>query len=330
MNQRTNGSVVIGIDGGGTHTRVMVSDFEGKVMSYVENGASSVHKDLQAKHNVQEAIQEALRQANKEIDEVAALAGGFAGYDSESDLEWVLPLTEMEGLVCNKLHVNDAVVAHSGALLSEPGIIVISGTGSIIFAMNETGRQIRNYDLHQYAASAARFLAYDATYELLAGNIDESDAELIQRMLQYWKLASVEELAQLALNGFIADRRERNRRFAELAPFLTEAALQHSRLAQTVCDRAVHQIMVGVELLASYFTEPEVKVSLIGSVVNSRYFEQQLAIRMKAGNNKRYALVKPAFSPVAGAVLLALKQLDIPIGTELLANLALHPRSLHV
>lgn len=46
--QRTK-EIVIGIDGGGTHTRVMVVDLAGNVLSYIENGASSIHKDLQAR-----------------------------------------------------------------------------------------------------------------------------------------------------------------------------------------------------------------------------------------------------------------------------------------
>lgn len=92
---------------------------------------------------------------------------------------------------------------------------------------------------------------------------------------------------------------------------------------------AVHQIMVGEEILASYFSEPEIKVALIGSVVNSEYFQQQLAFRMKEGNNKRYRIVSPAFSPATGAVLMALKQLGIVITPQLLENLALHPQSRH-
>ncbi|NHN30432.1 BadF/BadG/BcrA/BcrD ATPase family protein [Paenibacillus agricola] len=321
--------IVIGIDGGGTHTRVMAADCEGNVLAYIEKGAASFHKDGQAKLNVHHAIQEALQQAGKEISDVVGLVGGIAGYDSEADLGWVQPLTDMEGLTGLNLLVNDAVVGHSGALLSEPGIIVISGTGSIIFAVNEQGRQIRNYDMYQYAASAARFLAYDVTYEVLAGNFDESDQELVQELLQFWGFSSIQELAQFALNGFIADRRERNKRFAELAPAITQAAVYNSRLAQTVCDRAVHQIMVGIEMLASYFSAQEVKVALIGSVANSEYFQQQLALRTKAGNHKSYQLVKPVFSPVAGAVLMALKQISMPITAQLLDNLARHPHSRH-
>ncbi|MDR6879303.1 BadF/BadG/BcrA/BcrD ATPase family protein [Bacillus sp. 3255] len=234
ITRRTN-EIVVGIDGGGTHTRVMAVDLAGHVLSYIENGASSIHKDLQAKENVQRAIKDALHEAGRSVSHVQALTAGIAGLDSKADLEWVIPLTAIEGLDCLKQHVNDAVVAHSGALLTEPGIIVIAGTGSIIYAANEVGEQIRNYDLHHYAASAARFLAYDATFEILSGNIDDSDHELVSDILQFWDLSTVKELSQLARQGFIADQRERNRKFAQIAPLITEAAMHNSKLAARIC-----------------------------------------------------------------------------------------------
>lgn len=329
MMEQLSKDIVIGIDGGGTHTRVMAVDLNGNVLSYIEKGASSIYKDLQAKQNVQQAIEEALRLSGKKVEQVQALTAGIAGLDSDSDLEWVVPLTALEGLNCKKEHVNDAVVAHSGALLTEPGIVVIAGTGSNIYAINEEGQRIKNYDLTHYAASAARFLAYDATFELLAGNTDESDQELVRDIVKHWNVSSVEELSQLARYGFAADKRERDKRFAQLAPTITAAALNNCKLAKLVCDRAIHQIAVGVEILASYFTEQEIKVSLIGSVVNSPYFQSKLAFRMNEGRNKKYRLIQPKFSPAAGAVLLALKQLEIPIDEPLLRNLSLHPRSLN-
>ncbi len=65
-------------------------------------------------------------------------------------------------------HVNDAVSAHRGALMDEQGIDVMAGTGSIIVGMTDDGQMIRNYDFHHYAASAARFIAYDAVIHNLS------------------------------------------------------------------------------------------------------------------------------------------------------------------
>lgn len=324
-----NQEVVIGIDGGGTHTRVMVADRTGKVLAYVEEGSSSIHKDKNAKHNVQLAIAKAIQAAGRNPQDVRALTAGLAGYDSEADLEWVVPLTALEGLDCPRQHVGDAIVAHSGALLSEPGIIVIAGTGSIIQAIPESGDSIRNYDLHHYARSAARFLAYDATYELLAGNTDASDLQLTKDILAFWERSSVQELALLAREGFVADHQKRNRKFGQLAPIVTTAAMEGSRAARLVCDHAAHQIVVGVEMLASYFDRPEVSVALIGSVAGSEYMKRTLGSRLEQGRNRSFRLVRPAFAPVAGAVMLALKQLDIPLLPDTLDNLRQHPQARH-
>ncbi len=46
MESKTEG-VVVGLDGGGTHTLVMVADLAGSVLSYTEKGASSIYKDSQ-------------------------------------------------------------------------------------------------------------------------------------------------------------------------------------------------------------------------------------------------------------------------------------------
>ncbi|QYR21836.1 ATPase [Paenibacillus sp. sptzw28] len=315
-------NIVIGIDGGGTHTRVMIADLSGKILSYLEKkAAASLEKDLFAQKNVHEAVVEAIAAAGRALPDVRGIAAGIAGYDSGRDLQWVESLTDISGLSCPKWHMNDTVAAHYGAFMSKPGIVVISGTGSNILAVTEQGRYICNYDLHHYAASAARFIVYDAVYEALAGNVHETDGELIRSMLLHWGVSSMEELREVACTGFLADSRERNKKFGQLAPAITEAARQDSRLARTVCDRAIHQITVGVEILAAYFSGPSVSVAFIGSVANSPYFREQLIGRLRSGNNKAYAVIDPYLPPAAGSVLFALEKMNIPVSEAVINNL---------
>lgn len=313
--------VVIGIDGGGTHTRVMVCDLAGNVLSCTEGGAASIYKDASATQNVRSAITESLEKAGKKLPQVRGIAAGIAGYDAVSDLDWILPLTDVPGLVCPQWHVNDTVIAHLGAFTTEPGILAISGTGSNILGITEDGRQIRNYDFHHYATSAARFIAYDAVYEILAGNANATDHSLILAAQAHWDVKTLPELHRLGQNGFDGDKQERDRTFGRFAPYVTEAALQGSSVAARVCDRAIGQIKVGIEMLASCFASDTVNVAFIGSVVNSPYFLQTLSTRLAAGNNRRYTVVKPMFPPVTGAVLLAMNRLDLPIHPDLIRNL---------
>jgi glucosamine kinase len=313
--------IVIGIDGGGTHTRVMVTDLSGNVLSYVEKGSASIYKDLDAKQTVHHAIWEAITIAGREVHEVRGIAAGVAGYDSESDLEWVESLTDIEGLSCSKWHVNDAVVAHFGALKAKPGIVAISGTGSIILAISEDDTYLRNYDFRHYAASSARSIAYDAAFEILAGKTNETDCEMVQSMLQHWNVQTITEFGNIAKKGFLVDQRECNRKFGQFAPTLTEAAWQGSSLAKRVCDRAIDQIKVGIEMLAAFFSGKEVPVVFIGSVINSPYFNEKLSEQLLFGNNKRFLVVKPQFSPVAGAVLMGLDRLQIATHGAVIENL---------
>lgn len=313
--------VVIGIDGGGTHTRVMVCSLRGYVLSYLVRGSASIYKDEDAAANVQGAILDALREAGRTTDDVAALVAGIAGYDTPSDLEWITTLTDVPGLTCPIWHVNDAVSAHRGALMGEQGIVVIAGTGSIIVGITDDGQLIRNYDFHHYAESAARFISYGAVYEMLAGNCDDTDHVLREAILAHWRVLTLEQLAEVAKKGFAEDRRERDKQFGEFAPVITEAAELGSSIAIRVCNRAIDQIKVGIELIASSFYSHEVAVAFIGSVANSPYFTLHLGERLQQGNNKRYTAVKPKFPPVIGSVLLAMKHLNITIDDTLIHNL---------
>lgn len=319
--------VVIGIDGGGTQTRVMVSDLEGHILSYSEGGASSIHKDKDAHINVQQTIQLALTEAGCSVEQVKGVCAGIAGYESEEDLTWVTRLTDLDGLQCPIEYVNDSVVAHAGAFLGEPGIVVVAGTGSIINAINEQEIQIKNVDFHHYAASAARFLSYDAIYEILAGIIDQSDETFIHNVFAYWNVENKDQLRDLAAQGFITDRRERDKKFGEMASVVTYAAQEGSRLAQFVCDKPMREIMVGVEILASFFESDLVYVTGIGGVIKSPYMKTRFIESLKSGKNKRYQFKNPEMSAVSGAVIRALRKLDIPVDDNTIHCIRMHPQS---
>ncbi|MBH5319747.1 ATPase [Paenibacillus sp. GSMTC-2017] len=308
-----NSSVVIGIDGGGTHTRVMVCDLEGNELAYVEGkGAASIIKDKHAVHNVQTAIADALSSANRTTSDVCHLVAGIAGFDTPEALSWVTELTKLPGLDCSKTHVNDAVSAHAGALLAKPGIIVISGTGSIIVGFTESGRKISNYDFHHYALSAARSIAYETVYEILAGNWDASDEPLIKQMLLHFEVDSLHTMAELAFEGFNSDKRARNKTFGQFAPYVTVAAENGSSVAQLICKRAAEQLKTGIEVMGTAFSSEKVDIAFIGGVISSPYMTGLLGDLLQNGKNRRYVVKSPELPPVVGSVLLALKAIGAP------------------
>jgi glucosamine kinase len=314
--------LVIGIDGGGTYTRALAADLTGRVLASAESGAASPNKTPHAEQHVRQAIQDVLAGAGREPGDVRALVAGIAGLDAPDDQAWAARFTDLSGLAGHRVQVNDAVVAHAGALASRPGIIAIGGTGSIILAVTAEGRQLRNYDFHHYAPASARHLAYDLVYRILAGQASTADAPLVADVLVYWQMADLPALHALGAGGFVEEPFERTWRFGEMGPLVTEAAARGLPLARRVCDHAADALATGIQLVGASFTERPVPVALIGGAVRSAYMQQAVRAALDRCAGHPYRLVDPAFPCAAGAVLMALKAAGVTPDATVERNLA--------
>ncbi|MDQ2731814.1 MAG: ATPase, partial [Armatimonadota bacterium] len=215
------------------------------------------------------------------------------------------------GLRCPRLHVNDAVVAHAGAFQSQPGIIAIAGTGSIVFGKTETGQHIRNFDFNHYAYCSALHLSYEAIHRLLAGDILPEDREFMDEVLAFWGAKAISELRERGVRGFVADDFECNRTFGDMAPLVTERARRGAPLARSVCDGAAEALGIGVRLVGACFAARTVRVALVGGVVKSDYMQGAVARVLAKSREVQYQLVEPAFPGEIGAVLMALEQQNV-------------------
>lgn len=139
--------IVIGLDGGGTHTRALCADLNGHILAAVQTGGAHPHKHPAAKDNVQHALRHVLMQAECLPGEVVRLVAGLASIDPCKDNRWATKFTDIPGLACHREHVNDAIVAYAGAFHDRPGIIAIGGTGSGVLGMRETGQSGRQSSL---------------------------------------------------------------------------------------------------------------------------------------------------------------------------------------
>lgn len=315
--------IVIGIDGGGTHTRVAAVDVSGRILATIRADAASPNKTPHARENVQNAIREVISKTGLNLGDVVGLVAGIAGLDAPEDQEWAEKLTDLPGIHCFRLHVNDAVIAHAGALQSQPGIIAIAGTGSIVFGVTEPGRHIRNYDFHHYSYSSARYISYQIVYRMLAESVQPEDSEFAAEVLSFWQAKDLAELRERGMEGFVADHFERNRLFGEMAPLVTEAALKGVPLARAVCDAAIDSLGIGIRLIGNCFTSNIVSAALIGSVAQSKYMRQGIDYFLAKSVPRRYRIVDAAFPSEVGAVLMALARHGVTIDDAVISMLRL-------
>ena len=137
--------VVLGLDGGGTHTRALVSRLDGTVVGEGAGGPCNIAAMLPADalHSATMAAQGALDQAGADASQVRAVCAGVAGASVEvrrAGLEAALAALFPQAQVAV---VPDFAIALAGATGGQPGMIVIAGTGSVAYGDNGQGRTHR-------------------------------------------------------------------------------------------------------------------------------------------------------------------------------------------
>ncbi len=134
---------VLGIDAGGTKTVCLLADARGQVIAEARRGGAN----LQAvgELEVEKVLHEVMEEAIGERDIVpAAICLGIAGVDRPDDLAIVRGIMRRIGYKARVVVVNDALVALEAGAPGQPGVVVISGTGSISYGRNAKGQAARS------------------------------------------------------------------------------------------------------------------------------------------------------------------------------------------
>ena len=134
----------VGVDGGGTGCRAVVAAREGEVLGFAESGSANAYAvgvDVAWRH-VLSAVDGALVRAGFTPEDKARAHAcfGLAGMDRPKDQ--VRFLAGGHPFLSLRL-VNDAHVALVGAVGREAGVLLIAGTGSIVFGLDEAGERYR-------------------------------------------------------------------------------------------------------------------------------------------------------------------------------------------
>ncbi|WP_432561643.1 BadF/BadG/BcrA/BcrD ATPase family protein [Kineococcus sp. SYSU DK003] len=324
MSQRGR-SFVVAVDSGGTETRVGCFGLDGRPLSTALGPAGAAHHDHDAAANLTSTVRSALDAGGLTPTDARALVAGVSGIARRGSNQGGLTpaaareFYPMPWLDCPVVFVNDAVVAHRGALLGRPGVVVVAGTGSMVLAIDGDGREVESGQFEHYAG-AARHLVFDVVHQLLQERATAADADLLTRVLDHWGASDVAALRSTLLDLATVDRNEAKRRWGALAPAVTELAD-----ASPVADRALRELTdrtaSGVLLLAPLVGGTPVPVALTGSLAQAPAFRQRLRTSLRVPGTTVTDLVPTALGAVGGAALLALQRLGLRTGSDVVANL---------
>lgn len=312
---------VIGIDSGGSHTRVVCADLDGRVRGTGRGLGGSPTHNVDAKRHVRDAVRAAMDAAAAKPAAIVAMVSGMAGFDQESDQAWAAEFLDLDGLGCRAQAVNDAVVAQAGAFAGDPGIVAIAGTGSMILAVTDDGELIRN-DRYSHYAGGARHLVFDLMARILIDEDTAADAALVAEIYRFWGVTDKPGLREKTRELAAADHNEAKHFYGRMAPLVTGAA-DFAPIAAAACDRLVRFTCVGIRLLAGHFTTPTVRVALLGGLARSTAFTGRVSAELAGvAPVGRFHVADPELPPVAGAALLALQRAGVVVDGPVTERLA--------
>jgi glucosamine kinase len=282
----------LGIDAGGTKTDCAVSN--GAELLGQATGASCklarVGKE-RGRENLQAVIRQACEAAGIPAQSVQHVCIGMAGASLAEAVHWAQQ-TIRELMPEATIYVaGDHVIAHRAAFGTSPGVLVISGTGSISFGRNQGGETAR-------AGGWAFWVGREAVTEALhAFDFGRSNG-LLTTIADCWKVAP-EEVIRLANAS--------EPRFPELAGPVINAADHGDASAKAITERA-GQALAGLASAVINRLWPDggvVPVALAGGVLQgSPLVRQAFKDAMKV--EQPLAAVSFAYvRPVLGALEIA-------------------------
>lgn len=125
---------VIGVDGGGTKTEATAYDSDGKVISTSIKGfANLLNNREDALENIVTAIKEIIDKLEKY--ELCGVYLGIAGSEVGDNAE-IIKETIKDMLRIDSIVMHDSEIALKAMLKGKDGILVIAGTGSVAFGVN--------------------------------------------------------------------------------------------------------------------------------------------------------------------------------------------------
>ncbi len=134
---------LIGIDGGASKTVCALADDSGALLARGVSGSANFFKNglEAASQSLRVAIDQALAEVGLRRSQVVAACAGLAGVTRPEDR--AVMERALAGILPDSRVVveNDGLVALAGATGGRPGVIVISGTGSIALGVNSKGER---------------------------------------------------------------------------------------------------------------------------------------------------------------------------------------------
>jgi glucosamine kinase len=236
----------VGVDGGGTHTRVLVVDEQSAELATAEGPGSAI-KPGASSHSAA-VIRETVQKACVALGDrpIRALCVGVAGAGRDEERDTLQAVLDADRIAGSVAVVTDAEIAIEDAFGAGPGILLTAGTGSIAYGKGPTGVMARCGGWGPVIGDegGGSWIGRRALGVAAASHDGrEPESALTEALTNALALESLEQLIPWAASATPAD-------FGKLAPVVLEIAATGDLRANSLVTLAVEELALHIRTLA--------------------------------------------------------------------------------
>lgn len=300
--------LIVGVDGGGTKTKVVVADEQGHELATATGGGSAARpgQTTQAAEMIAQTVKEALAACERQDEVPRVLCAGLAGAGREPERQAVREALVRLEVADHVIVEPDATVALVDAFGDGPGILLVSGTGSACFGRSHTGAFGRcgGWGLNIGDEGSGAWIGRKAL-SIVAAAADgrEPETALLPAVLTALELESSDGLVVWAAHADPAA-------LAKLASTVITVAATGDLRANSLLAMAAEELVTHVRALARQLFADErasIPVALAGGLMERGSFLRKLVeVRLKSAVPGAEVRLEPVV-PARGAVRMAMQ-----------------------
>jgi len=301
---------LIGMDGGGTKTKCILTDINLKPIYETISGPSNflvIGTEI-VSETILNLVNECLSSQNISSSDIEAIVLGTTGGGRRNDAELlekkIYEDAKQKSISINKFRVeSDARIALEGAFSGKAGSILIAGTGSIMFGKDEAG------EIHR-VGGFGRFIGDEGSGYRIGRIGLNAVARYFDGRAKSTKIADLleQEFSIGSSETLITEVYRNNFNIAAVAPLVFDAAESGDKIAQRILEDEADELLLHVSSMKTKLDVQLLKVSLIGSLLTTPNYFSYLFNEKVIRRFNDVQIKEAEHSPEYGAALMA-KQL---------------------
>jgi len=239
---------VLGIDAGGTKTVCLLADERGNILSEGRGGGANLHTSGEL--DVEKVLHEVMETAIGDRDITpAAVCLGIAGVDRDDEARTVRAIIRRIGYKSRIVVVNDALVALVAGAGNAPGIVIIAGTGSIVYGRNARFEAARAGGWgHIIGDEGSGYWIGREALAAIVRAVDGRgpDTRLTEDVLAHFNIDDTSRLPRI-----VYDRELPRMSVAALGPIVQQASDLGDAVASGILERAADELVLAARSVAT-------------------------------------------------------------------------------